>query len=518
MSNPRTNAPAASGPPDTGDARQGFLAIMSHELRTPLNGILGMAELLGGTPLNDEQRDYVETIRHSGTQLLGLIKNVLDYSQLNAGNVAPRSEHLESLLERASAETITLAFEKGLSVYLDLDPDLPETVEVDGERLHRVVECLLSNACKFTHTGSIVVYATSVSRTASAHHIRIGVSDTGIGIPAELQERIFDLFYQADSSDTRAYGGTGIGLALARRLVSSLGGELKVQSTPGAGARFFFELDLAGTPLDRVALRRQIPERALAAVSDDPLIRDRLAAIAEEWGRPIALHTSPATWGDEPAGTALILDLPSDPAAAAALAPSLRRGDGPVVTLVRPGQEILPELRPLIDSRVDWPIWSHRLLDALAYADRQAASRSRLSPESAPVAPESEVPEAHPLFLLVDAHPINQRIARHMIHRLGGRVHEAPTAADLVHRVTGGRFDAVLINVGIREPDGCEAAAGLRRALGPDTPPLFALGVGPSLRHTSRFAQAEFDGAFEGPLTLDQMRRVIAHIGETVPA
>jgi len=227
-------------------ATNAFLGAMSHEIRTPLNGILGMAQILEGTPLTDEQRQCLDDIENASDSLLALVNAVLELSQLEAGESEPSSTPfaLASVLRTVAANFSRAALDKGLQLTTTIDEQVPEVIVGDGERLREILERLVANAVKFTETGEIqlTVHTAPDRQDASSVALRFAVHDTGIGIADTDRSRIFDTFAQGDGSVTRRYGGVGLGLAIASRLVRSLGGTLAVESQPGRGSVFSFAL------------------------------------------------------------------------------------------------------------------------------------------------------------------------------------------------------------------------------------------------------------------------------------
>lgn len=235
-----------------------FLANVSHEIRTPLNGIMGMAQMLKRTPLDETQHDFTDTIMSSGTSLLTIIDDVLDISKIEAGLMTVKiiPFDLSEMIERVVSTAQGAAYQKGLRFKVNIDDGVERVCESDPVRVRQVLVNLVGNAVKFTDTGSIEIHA----KGARPGWMRFEVKDTGCGIPADQQSLIFERFRQADASSTRKHGGTGLGLAISRDLVELLGGQICVESEPGRGSTFWFEIPIANSENVALESKNIVPE------------------------------------------------------------------------------------------------------------------------------------------------------------------------------------------------------------------------------------------------------------------
>ncbi len=519
-------------------AKSEFLATMSHEIRTPMNGVLGMAQLLGSTRLDEEQREFLEVIEGSGRSLLGIINNILDFSKIEAGRV--ELEPLDFDLEHTMHEVLMLlapnAEAKGLELLLNYAPDCPRYLRGDPGRLRQVLTNLAGNAIKFTERGHVLLEAGCLDRKDGLATLKLAVEDTGIGVEKDAGERLFQPFTQADASTTRRYGGTGLGLAISRSIVELMGGEMGVDSEPGKGARFWIRLSLpladALPPLPQAELTGV---RALV-VDDNPVNRRILTSQLISFGMRVDSTGEPAgvlamlrdAAEQKDPFLIVLLDYLMPGQDGESLARSIKQkadlGDARLILLTSAAQK--GDARRFGDAGVCAYLTKPVVMDTLRRALAGVLGRedgdadpliTRHRIEESAVA-RSEAPISGRILLAED-NQVNRKVAFSMLQNLGLNVEAAVNGREALQRWRDGNHDLILMDCQMPELDGYQAARAIReeeRRRGGHIP-IVALTANALPEDRQRSLDAGMDDYLSKPYTEQDLRRVLSIRLKTAP-
>jgi two-component system, sensor histidine kinase and response regulator len=504
-------------------AKSDFLANMSHEIRTPLNGVTGMLDLVDQSELSSDQKQLVSMAQDSANTLMVVINDILDFSKIEAGKLAFDVREFE-LAEVVAQSTRTMglrAHQKGLELAYQVDPDIPRFLMGDAHRIKQVLINLIGNAIKFTERGEVVLRVAAEERTPGEIRLRFSVSDTGIGIPAEKQQLIFEAFSQADASTTRKYGGTGLGLAISSRIVELMGGKIWVESEPGRGSTFHFTATLqtsASGPKPAAAIQPDLAGVRLLVVDDSASSRGILYKALKTWGLKVALAGS----ADE---------------ALHELGEAARQGRAYQVLIVdghMPGKDGFDLIREVKQSPEAAPatlmmltsddyyasvrrcaqmeIAAH-LIKPIRFSELLAAIRQVLSPvrsSGQDSGSQAKEPSLRLRVLLAEDNLVNQRLTVRMLEKMGHQVTVAQTGEEALNAIPREKFDLVLMDVQMPEMDGFAATREIRRREAPgQRVPVIAMTAHAMKGDRESCLEAGMDDYLAKPINREELQQAI---------
>ena len=496
-----------------------FLANMSHEIRTPMNAVIGLAHLLGKTPLTPRQRDYTHKIQLSAQSLLGVIDDILDFSKIEAGKLSIEKQpfDFEDILENISILAQTRLVDKPVELLYELSPDIPKQMIGDVYRINQILTNLVSNAIKFTERGSIVVSARIKKRKAQEVLLQFEVRDTGIGIPEDKLDSLFDAFIQADGSTTRRFGGTGLGLSISQKLCSLMGGKISVESQEEAGSVFRVELPLK--PLEGNGLIRvsdDLRGRKILLVEDNPTAQEVISNLLRSLTHQVTVVSTGAEALTRLADPdehfdLLFIDwrLPGmDGDEVARAVHEIYGDDRPIIILITAyGREIKDH--PISETHIDGllikPLTPSLVNDAImeAYGIHRPSSFELENHRPRETQFAGKV-------LLAEDNEINRQVAVELLQHLGVDVDTVPDGEMAVQAVERDRPDLVFLDIQMPVMDGYETVRKIRALPGMADLPIYAMTANALVGDAEKSLAAGMDGHITKPIDPERLIEVLA--------
>ena len=488
-----------------------FLANVSHEIRTPLNGIIGFSELLERTQISERQSDYLHTIRKSSEDLLNIINDILDLSKIDAGKliIENSSFNLRDVIEEAQQVLAPEASARGISLIQFISPDIPELLCGDRLRLKQILTNLINNAVKFTPEGSVTVRAYPVRQDNNSMQLQFDVTDTGIGLTQEQQDRLFQAFSQADASIARQYGGTGLGLIISKALVEAMKGEIRVISREGEGSTFSFTIhaDIEhATPQNP----KPLADLRIALIEDQRDCAADSAGLLEHWGAETEIYTSAgdfftlSTSQPQLRPDALLLSIDRSVLGATFLDDwfALCRSQNiPVIPVIRDGRDgddlHLPEMCCVLMR----PFTQHRLLTQVLNVTGRGEQNAPVEDHTIVVTP--------PRILAVDDNEANLKLVVTLLQELGIDVVGASSGYEAVAIVSREPIDQVLMDIQMPGMSGTEATRCIRDIPGKSTLPVVALTAHAMADERQVLIQVGMNDYQTKPVSQAQLARIV---------
>lgn len=510
-------------------AKSEFLATISHEIRTPMNGVLGFANLLQKSDLNEQQAEFVDAIVSSGHSLLRVINEVLDLSKIEAGRMELdiQSFSLQACVEEALDVVSSQAADKRIDLAAHVFAEVPESLMGDSQRLKQVMINLLGNAVKFTMHGGVKLEVIAVSPPTDKAHLRFSVSDTGVGIPHDKIDQLFGAFQQGDSSTYRRFGGSGLGLAISKNLVELMGGKISVVSQQGIGSTFSFELTFPVSHehhyLVDLSQTTGLTGRRVAVVDTHELSRHVIAELLQRWGMDVKTFSSASdlrSYGKHWSPELVLMDGISATPEVIACAQAMSQQEATIFVMSYPTDLAMTEDR---FAGVDCNFITKPIKVSVLY---NAMMETRGAVVSARAAERADVDESLSLskplkVLLVEDNLINQKLARTVLSKMGYKADLAVNGQEAVNMTLKNRYDVVFMDIQMPIMDGLEATKWIRQneKITSASPTwIIALTANALAGDAEVYLAAGMDDYLSKPLRIEELRKALTRVDQLTDA